>query len=427
MDFGAVGLEGFVGSEATTGFTSHDSDPGHKWYGSGFFKQGRFCNNEDEPRSSKLPKNDEFSGSEPLMFQHQQRNTLFRSNASLTILLDAQEERQMLSFSAPKSDAPSVDRSSKNLTFTPQVRTRIRKSLVSADISSFSGGQLRPNTLGWGAFQLGFSNHTDPESGRCCRTDRKKWRCSRDAVAYQKYCEHHMNRGRNRSRKHVEGQSGHSIVAVATSTTKLMPNVLSSSALEVRPVGGLVVASPTASPMLGSKDLTSQKTESQHPLCRFIDDWLKSQSDCSAISWPKLDVRSYRTQLSISVPMAASDFTSSPNNKNLTPSPLRLSREFNPIHIGLGVGDVAYESNRRQVNWTPVSWETSMAGPLGEALHSTNSSTMGSYKRQPWVLFQIAVPEAVQEQRITKTRKVVTHCSDLLSSALVESSNLPAL
>ncbi|KAK8677576.1 hypothetical protein V6N13_143107 [Hibiscus sabdariffa] len=426
MDFGAVGLEGFVGSEATTGFTSHDSDPGHKWYGSGFFKQGRFCNNEDEPRSSKLPKNDEFSGSEPLMFQHQQRNTLFRSNASLTILLDAQEERQMLSFSAPKSDAPSVDRSSKNLTFTPQGTTmedlmvqtcmegikdhslrvsgwswNTRKSLVSADISSFSGGQLRPNTLGWGAFQLGFSNHTDPESGRCCRTDRKKWRCSRDAVAYQKYCEHHMNRGRNRSRKHVEGQSGHSIVAVATSTTKLMPNVLSSSALEVRPVGGLVVASPTASPMLGSKDLTSQKTESQHPLCRFIDDWLKSQSDCSAISWPKLDVRSYRTQLSISVPMAASDFTSSPNNKNLTPSPLRLSREFNPIHIGLGVGDVAYESNRRQVNWTPVSWETSMAGPL--------------------------VPEAVQEQRITKTRKVVTHCSDLLSSALVESSNLPAL
>ncbi|KAM0073003.1 putative transcription factor interactor and regulator C3H-WRC/GRF family [Helianthus debilis subsp. tardiflorus] len=32
---------------------------------------------------------------------------------------------------------------------------------------------------------------------RCRRTDGKKWRCSRDAMADQKYCERHMNRGRN--------------------------------------------------------------------------------------------------------------------------------------------------------------------------------------------------------------------------------------
>ncbi|KAK8691954.1 hypothetical protein V6N13_075442 [Hibiscus sabdariffa] len=576
MDFGVVGLEGFVCSEATTGFISHGSDPDHNLYGSQFFKQGRFCNNEDEPRSSKLLKNDEFSGSEPSMFQHLQRHTLLRSNASMTILFDAQEERQMLSFSAPKSDALSVDRSSKNLAFPhfhptgynngglnganmhgeykgpftlcqwmelehqaliykhivanvpipSNLLIHIRQSLVSADISSFSGGLLRPNTLGWRAFQLGFSNHTDPEPGRCRRTDGKKWRCSRDAVAYQKYCERHMNRGCNRSRKPVEG---HSIAATATSTTKLMPNVLSSSELEVRPVGGsgkpnslttawqqsenlqpggesnlsaadplnrLILNKDTVSDKMPctapgfflispkgdlkskenpflitkqlisyeenlrngfgvvsldslnpfhksfgpSQDLTSQKTESQHPLRRFIDDWSESQSDCSAISWPKLDVRSYRTQLSVSIPMAASDFmstTSSPNNRNLTPSPLQLSCEFDPIHIGLGVGDVTYESNRRQVNWTTVSWETSM----GEALHSSNSSTMrartivldsdrlrqGSYKRQPSVLFQIAVPEAVREQRITKTRKGVTHCNDVLGSALVESSSLPAL
>ncbi|KAL2323125.1 hypothetical protein Fmac_027504 [Flemingia macrophylla] len=44
----------------------------------------------------------------------------------------------------------------------------------------------------------------DPELGRCRRTDGKKWRCSRDAVAGQKYCERHMHRGRNRSRKPVE-------------------------------------------------------------------------------------------------------------------------------------------------------------------------------------------------------------------------------
>lgn len=44
----------------------------------------------------------------------------------------------------------------------------------------------------------------DPEPGRCRRTDGKKWRCSRDVVAGQKYCERHMHRGKNRSRKPVE-------------------------------------------------------------------------------------------------------------------------------------------------------------------------------------------------------------------------------
>ncbi|KAJ6993223.1 growth-regulating factor 4 [Populus alba] len=44
----------------------------------------------------------------------------------------------------------------------------------------------------------------DPEPGRCRRTDGKKWRCSRDVVAGHKYCERHLHRGRNRSRKLVE-------------------------------------------------------------------------------------------------------------------------------------------------------------------------------------------------------------------------------
>ncbi|XP_075505997.1 growth-regulating factor 4-like [Primulina tabacum] len=47
----------------------------------------------------------------------------------------------------------------------------------------------------------------DPEPGRCRRTDGKKWRCSKDAHPDSKYCDRHMHRGRNRSRKHVESQS----------------------------------------------------------------------------------------------------------------------------------------------------------------------------------------------------------------------------
>ena len=39
----------------------------------------------------------------------------------------------------------------------------------------------------------------DPEPGRCRRTDGKKWRCSRDVVPDQKYCERHLHRGRHRA------------------------------------------------------------------------------------------------------------------------------------------------------------------------------------------------------------------------------------
>jgi len=52
--------------------------------------------------------------------------------------------------------------------------------------------------------RLSNRNNTDPEAGRCRRTDGKKWRCSRDVAPNNKYCERHMHRGRPRSRKPVE-------------------------------------------------------------------------------------------------------------------------------------------------------------------------------------------------------------------------------
>ncbi|XP_021748685.1 uncharacterized protein LOC110714479 [Chenopodium quinoa] len=44
----------------------------------------------------------------------------------------------------------------------------------------------------------------DPEPGRCRRTDGKKWRCHQSVIPNGKYCEKHMHRGSNRSRKLVE-------------------------------------------------------------------------------------------------------------------------------------------------------------------------------------------------------------------------------
>ncbi|KAG6492144.1 hypothetical protein ZIOFF_032740 [Zingiber officinale] len=54
--------------------------------------------------------------------------------------------------------------------------------------------------------------------------DRKKWRCSREVVVGQKYCERHIHRGRNRSRKHVEAPTPSSISVLKTSLST--PSVL---------------------------------------------------------------------------------------------------------------------------------------------------------------------------------------------------------
>ncbi|KAM6557826.1 hypothetical protein CsatB_004845 [Cannabis sativa] len=56
--------------------------------------------------------------------------------------------------------------------------------------------------------ELGMSNNnSDQEPWRCRRTDGKKWRCSRNVIPDQKYCERHSHKSRPRSRKHVELQS----------------------------------------------------------------------------------------------------------------------------------------------------------------------------------------------------------------------------
>ncbi|EXC25274.1 hypothetical protein L484_003762 [Morus notabilis] len=266
---------------------------------------------DDHWRSSKLSKSNsdaDFSASKAL----RNSNLLMRSNSTLAFFDNiGHPQHQMLSFSSPKPEplpySPNTlsAYNSRNMAgfnsgslvnggnvmhgekcvFTPSqwmeleqqaliykyitanvpnpsnLPLPIRKTFDSVGFSSFPSGLLRPNnTLGWGAFHLGFSNNNDPEPGRCRRTDGKKWRCSRDAVADQKYCERHMNRGRHRSRKPVEGQTGHSLAganAVAINST-------SSVAL---PVGG------TASNSLAA---TSTNMNHQHQL-QSLNRWPKSE------------------------------------------------------------------------------------------------------------------------------------------------------
>ncbi|CAL9151231.1 growth-regulating factor 6-like isoform X1 [Musa acuminata AAA Group] len=338
----------------------------------------------------------------------------------------------------------------------PNLLTPIRRSLSSSGFHPLSAGPFGSNSLGWGPFYLGYSGNADPEPGRCRRTDGKKWRCSRDAVADQKYCERHMNRGRHRSRKHVEGQSGHAakampVIAASQSATAVSGAGSSSSLGSAQPqtktlqpnVREVCTApfnmmvmnkenandqrqDPVSLSMLTSMnpkptsslfsipehhnafETTSSRADLQlvatdshlnpatrsfsdksciaspklqvprpqsHPLHHFIDDWSKTQSDRSTITWPEIEEMQFeRTQLSMSIPVASSEFSSSssPHHENLTLSPLKLSREYSLPHMDSRI-NVLSEVNQRQISWIPISWETSMAGPLGEALANTSS------------------------------------------------------
>ncbi|WCJ35578.1 Growth-regulating factor 6 [Euphorbia peplus] len=526
MEFGVVGLEGLVGGEnISSGFCSDRGTKQERYGGSGILKQERSDNVEDDDwRSSKVSK------TEPMLLP--QRNTLLKSNNNTScssLFPYAQQQQQMLSFSSPKSEPQnhltlpgfhlfsyahnrSTGGSYESMNgsgnmhglytetrgpFTPSqwmelehqaliykyitanvpipsnLLSPIRRALDSSAISSYSGALLRPNALSWGGFHLGFSSNSDPEPGRCRRTDGKKWRCSRDAVADQKYCERHMNRGRHRSRKHVEGQSGHSSsaaaatssitskpmssassaavglhgssasksVAIAQSQHQQLKNLQSdtssnlsaasslnrmflskenmgekvedspgvctlsskinvkakenpfmilkqhstyqeSSQLEFGRVNSDSLLNPSSSVITcrnfeSSNDLSDQQTIQQNSIRQFMDDWPRSQSDQTDGLWPH--VHTDRTQLSISIPVAPTDFmssTSSPNNDKSALSPLRLSCDLDLNAF-----------NQRQTNWIPVPWETSMGGPLGEVLHSGSeckSSSVLPHLKEGW-------------------------------------------
>ncbi|KAH0935479.1 hypothetical protein HID58_012596, partial [Brassica napus] len=70
------------------------------------------------------------------------------------------------------------------------------------DVTVARGGSLK-----LGIASNASNNTADMEPWRCKRTDGKKWRCSRNVVPDQKYCERHAHKSRPRSRKHVETPS----------------------------------------------------------------------------------------------------------------------------------------------------------------------------------------------------------------------------
>ncbi|KAK6918495.1 WRC domain [Dillenia turbinata] len=83
----------------------------------------------------------------------------------------------------------------------------IWKSISSSSASNNSLYHHFPSFMGLNPPGYDYRNMTtlaDPEPGRCRRTDGKKWRCSKEVVLGHKYCERHVHRCRQRSRKPVE-------------------------------------------------------------------------------------------------------------------------------------------------------------------------------------------------------------------------------
>lgn len=150
----------------------------------------------------------------------------------------------------------------------PDLLIPLRRNINIFSSLPVAGSTLRSN-LGWSSFHLGYAaNNADPEPGRCRRTDGKKWRCSRDAVPDQKYCERHMNRGRHRSRKPVEGQTPHhhhSATAQSSSTSGAANNSSSASSLAAAAARSAVTATTVTTTATSA---TASSTSSQTNLLR---------------------------------------------------------------------------------------------------------------------------------------------------------------
>ncbi|WZZ23557.1 hypothetical protein YC2023_006958 [Brassica napus] len=229
--------------------------------------------------------------------------------------------------------------------------------------------------FGWGTFHLGFAGgKMDPEPGRCRRTDGKKWRCSKDAVPEQKYCERHINRGRHRSRKPVEvqpGQTAASKAVASRNTASQIPsnrvqNVIYPSNVNLQPKEQ---RNNDNSPF-GFGHVTSSSLLTSSYLDFSSNQEKPSGNHHNQSSWPE-ELKSDWTQLSMSIPVASSSPSSTAQDKTAL-SPLRLDLPIQSQQETL-------ESARKVNTWIPISWGNSLGGPLGEVLNSTTSSpTLGS-------------------------------------------------
>ncbi|XP_043813036.1 growth-regulating factor 9 isoform X2 [Manihot esculenta] len=120
---------------------------------------------------------------------------------------------------------------------------------VASSFGFDNGGnhRLNPSFVGFSPLAVDYRNMMDPEPGRCRRTDGKKWRCKRNVVSGQKYCERHMHRGRQRLRKTLEVDAPNAIPLNNSSKTPQNSKVSGSSSIHCNTACSEVDAKMTGS------------------------------------------------------------------------------------------------------------------------------------------------------------------------------------
>ncbi|XP_022887253.1 growth-regulating factor 3-like [Olea europaea var. sylvestris] len=229
----------------------------------------------------------------------------------------------------------------------PQLLHLLKKSLITSPSPYLFSQQSCPHyqttllrTGYWGRGTM------DPEPGRCRRTDGKKWRCSREVVTGQRYCERHIHRGRNRSRKPVENSTSEVLKTTSFTLSRPSPS-MDLLHLNQRPSESIIV---TKGPSEANSDCKSDGQTLRH----FFNEWSRQETGNAA------SPVATATNLSISIAEnPSSDFS-----------------------LKLATGDtndsgpqvVHTERDRHQLNWG-ATWRTNpvaaMGGPLAEALRSS--------------------------------------------------------
>lgn len=117
MDFGALGLDGLVGSESGPPSSqvtlASSTEALQKGFGSRHFKQERSGSAEDDRGGSKLQRTSNFESAKTMPLH--QASTLLRSNSMLSLDGSDSHSEQMLSFSSNKSDASFLSRATSSL------------------------------------------------------------------------------------------------------------------------------------------------------------------------------------------------------------------------------------------------------------------------------------------------------------------------
>ncbi|KAL2924400.1 Growth-regulating factor 5 [Bienertia sinuspersici] len=155
------------------------------------------------------------------------------------------------------------------------ISTVIRNPLSSSSSRLFPHHQTLP--IGWGCFQMGYGRKIDPEPGRCRRTDGKKWRCTKEACPDSKYCERHMHRGKNKTKKPFQVVPT-TITPNSTTATTTIDSNLSTPTINLKP--NCVASSPAISPSQTYPQFKTQKLQSTsfYPFLAPINDQSSSFS-----------------------------------------------------------------------------------------------------------------------------------------------------